>query len=43
MLPAGLSPPPAKPPLPPGPKVQDNTAGKKIQNRTWPDLLKVGV
>ncbi|PNW80332.1 hypothetical protein CHLRE_07g313122v5 [Chlamydomonas reinhardtii] len=40
VLPAGLSPPPAKPPLPPGPKVQDNTAGKKIQNRTWPDLLK---
>ncbi|KAG2450262.1 hypothetical protein HYH02_004773 [Chlamydomonas schloesseri] len=40
VLPAGLQPPPARPPLPPGPKVQDNTAGKKVQNRTWPDLLK---
>lgn len=31
---------PPRPSTPPGPKIQDNTAGKKAQNRTWPDLLK---
>ncbi|KAG2482623.1 hypothetical protein HYH03_018465 [Edaphochlamys debaryana] len=40
VLPAGLTAPPSRPPLPPGPKISDNTAGRKSQNRTWPDLLK---
>jgi hypothetical protein len=26
--------------VPLGPKVQDNSSGKKSQNRTWTDLLK---
>ncbi|GIL61918.1 hypothetical protein Vafri_16294, partial [Volvox africanus] len=40
VLPEGLTAPPPRPATPPGPKVSDNTAGKKAQNRTWPDLLK---
>lgn len=43
VLPRGLTPPPARPPQPLGPRVQDNTSGRKAQNRTWPDLLKVRV
>lgn len=41
VLPAGLGAPPVKPLAPSGPKVQDNSSGKKSQNRTYPDLLKV--
>ncbi|GFR47310.1 hypothetical protein Agub_g8997, partial [Astrephomene gubernaculifera] len=41
VLPEGLQPPPGRPAEGPmGPKISDNTAGKKAQNRTWPDLLK---
>ncbi len=40
VLPEGLAAPPARPPQPPGPRVQDNSTGKKAQNRTFPDLLK---
>ncbi|GLC33333.1 hypothetical protein PLESTB_000344900 [Pleodorina starrii] len=40
VLPGGLTAPPTRPGMPPGPKVSDNSAGKKAQNRTWPDLLK---
>ncbi|MEW5303425.1 MAG: hypothetical protein WDW36_006118 [Sanguina aurantia] len=40
VLPAGLGAPPVKPLAPAGPKIQDNSGGKKSQNRTYPDLLK---
>ncbi|MEW5309906.1 MAG: hypothetical protein WDW38_001749 [Sanguina aurantia] len=40
VLPAGLGAPPVKPLAPAGPKIQDNSSGKKSQNRTYPDLLK---
>ena len=40
VVPAGVGPPPVKPPSAIGPKVQDNTAGKKAQARTYQDLLK---
>ena len=40
-IPASLSStPPSRPVTPPGPRVQDNSEGKKSQNRTYPDLLK---
>ena len=42
VIPEGLGPPPQKPGMPLGPKVQDNSTGKKTQNRTFTDLLKVG-
>jgi len=31
---------PQRPPQPPGPRIQDNSTGRKSQNRTYPDLLK---
>ena len=40
VVPSGVGPPPAKPPSAVGPKVQDNTSGKKAQARTYQDLLK---
>eukprot|EP00879_Flechtneria_rotunda_P026301 GHRR01028036.1.p1 GENE.GHRR01028036.1~~GHRR01028036.1.p1 ORF type:complete len:835 (+),score=219.07 GHRR01028036.1:164-2668(+) len=40
VLPQDLDQPPTKPQVPPGPKIQDNSSGKKSQNRTWTDLLK---
>ena len=40
VVPAGVGPPPVKPPSAVGPKVQDNTSGKKAQARTYQDLLK---
>ncbi|KIY94927.1 hypothetical protein MNEG_13035 [Monoraphidium neglectum] len=39
-IPEGVSSPPQRPPAPLGPKVQDNTAARKSQNRTYADLLK---
>lgn len=39
-VPAGCSAPPSRPPVPAGPRIQDNSSGKKSQNRTWTDLLK---
>jgi hypothetical protein len=41
VVPQGHGPPPQRPPVPPGPRIQDNSSGKKAQNRTFPDLLKV--
>lgn len=40
VIPQGIVSPPARPPVPLGPKIQDNSNGKKSQNRTWTDLLK---
>jgi len=40
VLPKDLGAAPKKPEAPPGPKIQDNSSGKKSQNRTWPDLFK---
>lgn len=40
LIPEGHGPPPKKPGMPLGPKVQDNSTGKTSQNRTYPDLLK---
>lgn len=40
VLPQGVGAPPARPPVPSGPRVQDNTAGRVSQNRTYTDLLK---
>ena len=40
VVPTGVGPPPVKPPSAVGPKVQDNTSGKKAQARTYQDLLK---
>lgn len=40
VLPPGLGPPPPKPRAPLGPKIEDNSSGKKSQARTYPDLLK---
>lgn len=40
MLPPGLGPPPPEPRAPLGPKIEDNSSGKKSQARTYPDLLK---
>lgn len=40
VVPESASAPPSKPPVPLGPKVQDNTSGKRSQNRTYTDLLK---
>ena len=40
VVPEGTGPAPAKPPAAIGPKVQDNTSGKKAQARTYQDLLK---
>jgi hypothetical protein len=39
-IPAGCGAPPSRPPIPGGPRIQDNSSGKKSQNRTWTDLLK---
>jgi hypothetical protein len=36
----GLGAPPERPPAPLGPKVQDNTAARKSQNRTYADLVR---
>eukprot|EP00798_Chlamydomonas_sp_ICE-L_P008109 gene8109-1355_t len=40
VIPEGAGAAPQKPPTPPGPRLQDNSSGKKSQNRTYPDLLK---
>ncbi|KAK9828809.1 hypothetical protein WJX72_002171 [[Myrmecia] bisecta] len=40
VVPRDVGPPPARPPVPVGPKIQDNTEGKLAQARTYPDLLK---
>ena len=40
VVPGGVGPAPVKPPSAIGPKVQDNTIGKKAQARTYQDLLK---
>ena len=40
VIPEGAGPDPIKPPSAIGPKVQDNTSGKKSQARTYQDLLK---
>eukprot|EP00775_Hariotina_reticulata_P003220 gene3220-3497_t len=40
VIPEGVGEPPGRPPVPSGPKIQDNSSGKKSQNRTWTDLLK---
>ena len=40
VVPEGVGPAPVKPPSAIGPKVQDNTSGKKAQARTYQDLLK---
>lgn len=40
VIPDQAGPPPQRPPVPLGPKIQDNSSGKKSQNRTWTDLLK---
>lgn len=39
VLPEGLAPPPAKPAVPLGPRIEDNSSGRKSQARTYPDLL----
>ena len=39
VIPPGQGPCPRRPPLPPGPKVQDNGAGRRAQSRTYADLL----
>lgn len=41
VVPKGHGPAPQRPPVPPGPRIQDNSSGKKAQNRTFTDLLKV--
>jgi len=38
-IPESLPPPPSKPTMPLGPKIEDNTGGKKSQTRTYQDLL----
>lgn len=43
VLPICHTAPPPPPLMPPGPKISDNTAGRKAQNRTYPDLLKVRI
>lgn len=40
VVPEGTGPPPPTPPAPLGPRVEDNTEGRKSQSRTYPDLLK---
>ena len=40
VIPPGTGEPPAKPRAPLGPKIEDNSSGKKSQARTYPDLLK---
>ena len=40
IIPEGVGPAPVKPPSAIGPKVQDNTSGRKAQARTYQDLLK---
>lgn len=42
-VPEGIGAPPERPPAPLGPKIQDNMAARKSQNRTYADLLKDGV
>lgn len=39
-VPEGAAPPPERPPAPLGPKVQDNTAARKAQSRTYADLVR---
>ncbi|KAF6251540.1 hypothetical protein COO60DRAFT_1704752 [Scenedesmus sp. NREL 46B-D3] len=39
-VPAGCGEAPRRPPVPAGPRIQDNSSGKKSQNRTWTDLLR---
>lgn len=39
-IPDNHGPPPPKPPMPLGPRIEDNTDGKKSQSRTYQDLLK---
>lgn len=40
VIPESFGQAPPRPPVPQGPKIQDNSDGKKSQNRTWTDLLK---
>lgn len=40
IVPPGLGPPPRKPLTPLGPKIEDNSTGRKSQARTYPDLLQ---
>ena len=40
VLPPGVGDPPPRPRAPLGPKIEDNSSGKKSQARTYPDLLK---
>lgn len=40
VIPRGTPPPPTRPPVPIGPKVQSNEQGRTSQARTYPDLLK---
>jgi hypothetical protein len=40
IVPPGLGPAPRKPLTPLGPKVEDNSAGRVSQARTYPDLLQ---
>jgi dipeptidyl aminopeptidase/acylaminoacyl peptidase len=39
VIPPHQGPCPRRPPLPPGPKVQDNSSGRRAQSRTYADLL----
>lgn len=41
VVPPGLGPAPSKPALPLGPKIEDNSSGKRSQARTFQDLLQV--
>ena len=40
VLPPGVGEPPPRPRAPLGPKIEDNSSGRKSQARTYPDLLK---
>lgn len=40
VIPPGLGPAPRKPITPLGPKIEDNSSGRKSQARTYPDLLQ---
>lgn len=40
IVPPGLGPAPRRPVTPLGPKIEDNSSGRKSQARTYPDLLQ---
>ena len=40
VVPPGVGPPPDRPLAPVGPRIEDNTSGKKSPSRTYQDLLQ---